>query len=74
MPATLYIVSMFVSPDLRKESVPGKIIQHPFALPPTLIGPAWRTRSFKRTLRIRQGHGLDLPTAAPAFANPAPLN
>jgi hypothetical protein len=43
----------------REESVPGKKL--------STLSRFLRTRSFKRTLRIRQSHGLELPTAASTF-------
>jgi hypothetical protein len=59
---TRYLICLFHAfLQTREESVPGKLL--------STLSRFLRTRSFKRTPRIRQSHGLDLPTAASTFAS-----
>jgi len=59
-----------IDPSDQEGERTGKNIKHRFAFSPTpQPASVTRTRSFKCTLRIRQGTGLNLPIAASTLAN-----
>ena len=59
-----------IRPSDQEGERTGKNIKHRFAFSPTpQPASVTRTRSFKCTLRIRQGTGLNLPIAASTLAN-----